>query len=339
VNRFSSASDFSAREIVDRVKTFFQKFMHSHLVVSFIRWFDTSASTQETAQNKVDWVRCIPFLAVHAVCFAVIWVGWSWTAVGVAVALYVIRMFAITGFYHRYFSHKTFKTSRAAQFAFAVVGNSAMQRGPLWWAAQHRHHHQFSDQEDDKHSPHRHGLMWSHMLWIMSRANFATNLRSVPDLVAYPELCFLDRFDFLVPFLLALSMFFFGWGLEVWYPQLGTTAWQMLIWGFFISTIVLFHATSTINSLSHLFGFKRYNTGDESRNNPILAVITLGEGWHNNHHRYAASVQQGFFWWEYDITFYLLKMFSWVGIIWDMKTVPAHILEEAEHQTATAAGE
>jgi stearoyl-CoA desaturase (Delta-9 desaturase) len=321
----------------------FEKVRSSRYCIAVIRWFDTSVTppaSHEQHPDKIDWLRCLPFLAVHLVCFAAIWTGWSWTAVGVAAFLYFIRMFAITGFYHRYFSHKTFKTSRAGQFAFGVLGNSAMQRGPLWWASQHRHHHQHSDEEDDAHSPVQHGFLWSHMLWIMTRSRFNTDTKGVPDLAAFPELMFLDRFDFFIPFLLALSTYLLGWGLETWAPQLGTNGLQMLIWGFFISTIVLFHATSTINSLSHLFGFKRFKTGDESRNNPLLAVITLGEGWHNNHHRYAASVQQGFYWYEYDVTFYMLKMMSWVGIIWDMKSVPQHILDEAEGRVgATAAGE
>lgn len=322
---------------------FLQKVRSSRYCIAVIRWFDTSVTppaSHEQNPDKIDWLRCLPFLAVHLVCFAAIWVGWSWTAVGVAAFLYFIRMFAITGFYHRYFSHKTFKTSRVGQFAFGVLGNSAMQRGPLWWAAQHRHHHQHSDEHEDAHSPVQHGFMWSHMLWIMTRSRFNTDMKGVPDLAAFPELVFLDRFDFFIPALLATSTYLLGWGLETWAPQLGTNGPQMLIWGFFISTIVLFHATSTINSLSHLFGFKRFKTGDESRNNPLLAVITLGEGWHNNHHRYAASVQQGFYWYEYDITFYMLKMMSWVGIIWDMKSVPQHILDEAEGRVgATAAGE
>ncbi len=310
----------------------FNAIRNSRIVISIVRWADTSARCEVSKEeaDKVDVIRCIPFFAVHLMCLGVIWVGWSWVAVSVAIALYVIRMFAITGFYHRYFSHKTFETSRPAQFAFAVLGNSAMQRGPLWWAANHRHHHQHSDQEDDVHSPIRHSFMWAHMMWILARSRFTTNMKAVPDLAKFPELCFLDRFDSIVPLLLAVSMYFLGWGLEVWAPGLGTNGWQMLIWGFFISTIVLFHGTCTINSLSHLFGTKRFKTKDESRNNPILAIITLGEGWHNNHHRYASSTRQGFYWWEYDITYYTLVVLSWLGIIWKIKPVPAHILEEAE---------
>jgi len=306
----------------------------------FAAWWDAYAietpGEGETGEKKVEWVRCIPFFALHGVCFAVIWVGWSWPAVLTAIALYFIRMFAITGFYHRYFSHRTFKTNRFWQFVFAVWGNSAVQRGPLWWAAHHRHHHRHSDKEPDVHSPIVHEFMWSHLFWITSASNFATRLHEVKDLAKYPELRFLDRYDSLVPLGLALLML--GWGafLQLIMPETGVGPWQMLVWGFFISTVVLFHGTCTINSLSHLFGSRRYETSDHSRNNFILALITMGEGWHNNHHHYPAAARQGFFWWEIDITYYILKMFSWVGIIHDLKPVPEHVLNDHRKSTATA---
>ncbi len=289
------------------------------------RWFDSSVSdgpVPESEFKDIDWVRGIPFLGLHLMCLGVIWVGWSWIAVLVAVLLYFIRMFAVTGFYHRYFSHRTFKTSRWGQFLFAVWGNSAVQKGPLWWAAHHRHHHRHSDKETDVHSPHQDGFFWSHIGWITCKGNFPTNLKAVPDLAKFPELRFLDRFETVVPFFLASLLFATGALLNSVAPQLGTSGMQMLIWGFFISTIVLFHGTCTINSLSHLMGGKRYKTSDESRNNLLLALITLGEGWHNNHHHFSASVRQGFYWWEIDITYYFLCLLSWTGLIWDLTPVP-----------------
>ncbi len=295
----------------------------SWLAVS--RWFDSSVNdgpVPESEFKDIDWVRGIPFLGLHLMCFGVIWVGWSWIAVLVAVLLYFIRMFAVTGFYHRYFSHRTFKTSRWGQFLFAVWGNSAVQKGPLWWAAHHRHHHRNSDKETDVHSPHQDGFFWSHIGWITCKGNFPTNLKAVPDLAKFPELRFLDRFETVVPFFLASLLFATGALLNSVAPQLGTSGMQMLIWGFFISTIVLFHGTCTINSLSHLMGGKRYKTSDESRNNLLLALITLGEGWHNNHHHFSASVRQGFYWWEIDITYYFLCLLSWTGLIWDLTPVP-----------------
>ena len=310
--------------------------------IAFLRWFDTSTAQEhsdkpqtqaavvlEADKYRVDWVRCLPIFAMHVICLAPIWVGFSWVAFGVAALLYFVRMFAITGFYHRYFSHKSFSTSRPMQFVLALVGNSAVQRGPLWWAAHHRAHHIHSDEEDDVHSPHQHSFLWSHMLWITSKENFKTNIKAVPDLAKFPELRFLDRFDFFIPTLLAVFMLALGIVLNRYFPALGTSGLQMLVWGFFISSIVLFHATCTINSLSHLFGNKRFPTADKSRNNFWLALLTLGEGWHNNHHHYCASTRQGFYWWEIDITYYMLWSMSRLGLIWDLKPVPVRVYEKA----------
>jgi len=306
----------------------------TNLWLSFARWFDSWAGMEQARdtsksvpadKRRVEWLRCLPFLWLHIMCLGVIWVGWSWTAVSVAVLLYVVRMFAVTGFYHRYFSHRSFKTSRWCQFVLALMGATAVQRGPLWWAAHHRHHHLYSDQERDAHSPVQHGLLWSHMGWIMEKSNFLTNLKAVPDLAKFPELRFLDRFDTVVPMLLGVSLFGLGVVLEHVAPGLGTSGGQMLIWGFFISTVALFHGTNTINSFAHRIGVQRYDTGDASRNSLFLALITLGEGWHNNHHHFPTSTRQGFYWWEIDISYYGLVVMSWLGLIWDLKPVPQRI--------------
>ncbi len=259
---------------------------------------------------------------MHLLVLLVFVVGWSPVAVIVAALLYFIRMFAITGFYHRYFSHRTFKTSRAMQFVMGVMGNSAAQRGPLWWAAHHRHHHRHSDTDEDIHSPIAHGFYVSHIGWLTTREAFPTNFESVPDLVKYPELRFIDRYDILVPVLLGISMYGLGAALEAWAPQLGTTGWQMFVWGFIVSTVVLLHGTCLVNSMAHLIGTRRYKTTDESRNSFLIALVTMGEGWHNNHHRYPGVTRQGFFWWEIDMTYYLLKLMSWCGLIWDIHGVP-----------------
>jgi stearoyl-CoA desaturase (delta-9 desaturase) len=269
-------------------------------------------------------------------CLGVIWVGWRWTAIAVAVAFYFVRMFAITGWYHRYFSHRTFKTTRACQFAFAVLGGSCAQRGPLWWAGHHRHHHIASDTADDVHSPRQKGFLWSHIGWFTSQTHFAPRLKAIADFAKYPELRFLDRFDILVPTVAGFAMFGLGRLLETYAPGLGTNGPQMLIWGFFISTVVLIHGTCTINSLSHVYGSQRYDTGDDSRNNFFLALITLGEGWHNNHHYYPASTRQGFYWWEIDITYYGLKLMEWFGLVWDIREVPVYVRDGKSKQEAIA---
>jgi stearoyl-CoA desaturase (delta-9 desaturase) len=270
----------------------------SSLFRSLQRWFDSSVPLEAppAATPLQKLLRNKNYLLVHLACLGVLWVGWSWTAVGVALGLYFVRMFAITGFYHRYFSHRTFTTSRAWQFCFAVLGNSAAQRGPLWWAAHHRHHHKFTDKPEDAHSPSQHGFWWSHIGWLTDPANFYTKTEYVKDWLKFPELAWLDRFDKLAPLALGLLLYVGGELLARYAPGLGANGPQLLIWGFFISTVALLHGTCTINSLSHMFGWRRYQTTDTSRNNPVLALITLGEGWHNNHHHYPISARQGFFW-------------------------------------------
>jgi stearoyl-CoA desaturase (Delta-9 desaturase) len=294
---------------------------------ALLRWVaaDHDELPAPTRPEAIDWTRIVPFILMHAACLGVIWVGVSAFAVGVAVALYVIRMFAITGFYHRYFSHRTFKTSRAAQFAFGLLGASAVQRGPVWWAAHHRHHHAYSDRPEDPHSPVHRGFLMSHMGWFLTRGGFRPDLRRVRDLMRFPELRWLDRFDIAVPVALAVGLLLAGNWLAANRPELGTDGGQLLVWGFFISTVVTYHATYTINSLCHVFGRRRYATRDESRNNAWLALLTLGEGWHNNHHYYPSSVRQGFYWWEVDLTYYGLKLLSWLGIIWDLKPIPTEV--------------
>jgi stearoyl-CoA desaturase (Delta-9 desaturase) len=302
-------------------------------LASLVRWFDSDYGNDDLAAiqakpDRVEVVRVLPFVLLHLGCLGVFFCGWSKTAVLVAVALYLVRMFAITGFYHRYFSHKTFHTSRAAQFFFAVLGATAVQRGPLWWSCQHRHHHKHSDEDEDVHSPNVRGFWWSHIGWITSGRNFPTDYALVRDLAKFPELVFLNRFDSLVPALFAIALFAAGHFLHIYAPALGVTSWQMVVWGFFISTTVLFHATSSINSLAHLLGKRRYETGDNSRNSLLLALITLGEGWHNNHHRHMNATRQGFYWWEIDISYYLLKAISWTGLIWNLKPVPLAAYED-----------
>jgi stearoyl-CoA desaturase (delta-9 desaturase) len=306
---------------------------------AILRWFDTetdnphTGQTKETAPERLDWVRLIPFIGLHLGCLGVIITGISLTAVVVCVLLYMIRMFAITGFYHRYFSHRAFKTNRFWQFIFAVLGNAAAQRGPLWWAGHHRHHHLKSDDDDDIHSPITQGFWWSHIGWFSCDKAFATPWHRIKDFAAYPELRFLNRFDVVVPILMALCLYVLGECLDHYYPHLQTTGLQLLVWGFCISTVLVFHATSTINSLGHLWGKRRYSTADQSRNNALLALITFGEGWHNNHHRWPVSARQGFYWWEIDLCYYGLKLLETLGIIWDLKPVPERIRIEGRKTT------
>jgi stearoyl-CoA desaturase (delta-9 desaturase) len=287
-----------------------------------LAWFDNSAGVAGDEPERIDWLRVVPFVGLHVACVAVLWVGTSAAAVATAVALYALRMFAVTAFYHRYFSHRAFKTSRAAQLVFALLGASAAQRGPLWWAAHHRHHHAHSDRSGDAHSPHQHGFLWSHMGWFLARTNFPTKIDLVRDLAAYRELALLDRFDAAIPALLAAGLYVTGAALERFAPSLGTNGMQLFVWGFAVSTVAVWHATFAINSLAHTLGSRRFATRDSSRNNWVLALVTFGEGWHNNHHRFPPAARQGFRWWEIDLTYYALRTLALSGLIWDLKPVP-----------------
>lgn len=288
----------------------------------------------EEYHDDIIYPGAIPFVIVHLVCFAAIWTGVTATAVIMAIVLYVVRMFGTTAGYHRYFSHRSFKTSRAFQFMLAFLAQSSAQRGALWWAAKHRHHHRHSDTELDVHSPRHRGFWYSHLGWIFKRDQGVTDYEAVPDLVKYPELVWLDRHPLIPPTLLGIGCF-------------AIAGWPGLIVGFFWSTVVLFHGTFMINSLAHVHGNQRYVTGDDSRNNWWLALITLGEGWHNNHHAYQRSTRQGFRWWEVDITFYLLTVLSWVGVVWELGRPPEDlvsnerklgraVIEKVAHQLAAS---
>jgi stearoyl-CoA desaturase (Delta-9 desaturase) len=254
-----------------------------------------------------------PFWAIHVACVGVFFIDFSWWYVALALGGYAVRMFGVTGGYHRYFSHRTYSTGRVFQFVMAFLAMSSSQKGVIWWASHHRHHHAHSDQEHDVHSP-QDGFWWSHVGWILSKEHEETEEHYVRDLMRFPELVWLDKYFVVPPTVWGSAMFLIA----------GVPG---LIWGLCVSTVLLWHGTFTINSLSHVWGKARYVTTDTSRNNFILAIITLGEGWHNNHHRFQSAARNGFFWWELDITYYTLKLLSFVGIVKDLRPVPAHLLD------------
>lgn len=259
----------------------------------------------------------IPFVLVHLACFAAFWTGITWTAIALCIGLYWLRIFGIGAGYHRYFSHRSYSTSRAFQFVLAVLSQSTTQKSVLWWAAKHRHHHLHSDTEFDVHSPRHKGFFYSHVGWIFSRHHDTTDLVKVEDFARYPELRWLHRFELAPAIVLALICLAIG-------------GWSGLVVGFFWSTVLVYHATFCINSLAHVHGRKRYVTGDDSRNNWLLAIFTMGEGWHNNHHAFQSSVRQGFRWWEYDATYYVLKALSWTRLVWNLKMPPREVVRNEQ---------
>ncbi|GIW98333.1 MAG: delta 9 acyl-lipid fatty acid desaturase [Pirellulaceae bacterium] len=291
-----------------------------------------------TQPDSVQWWRVTPFFLLHAAVGLVAVVGWSPAAIVVALLTYAVRVFALTAFYHRYFSHRTFRTSRLVQFLGAFIGAMATQRGPIWWAAHHRHHHRASDTPDDIHSPKQQGFAWSHMLWFMTRSGYRTDPRMVKDWLKFPELRWLDRWDWFAPVVLAVGLFLLGEAIRGLLPTTNTSGWQLVVWGYVVSTIAVYHVTFSINSLAHRFGSRRYPTRDDSRNNWWLALLTFGEGWHNNHHYFPNSARQGFRWWEIDLTFYILCVMSWLGLVWDLKPVPSHVVRPDARQLEPGAG-
>ncbi len=280
------------------------------------------SSTSDEFHDDIIYPNTAAFIFVHLAPLAAFWTGVTTTSIVLAITLYVVRMFGVTAGYHRYFSHRSFKTSRFGQFCFAFLAMTSTQKSVLWWAALHRHHHRHSDTELDIHSPVNRSFYYSHLGWIFDQRNDATRHDEVPDLAKYPELAFLDRHQLLPALALGVACFLID-GLPG------------LLIGFFLSTVFLYHGTFFINSLAHVHGNQRYVTGDDSRNNWWLAVITLGEGWHNNHHAYQRSTRQGFRWYEIDITYYVLKAMSWVGLVWDLGVPPAEVVRN-ERRVGTA---
>ncbi|MGK2959582.1 MAG: acyl-CoA desaturase [Acidimicrobiales bacterium] len=262
--------------------------------------------------ERVNWVSSIPFFIVHLLPFLAFFTGVSMRAVFLGLVLFWVRLFFVTAGYHRYFSHRSYKLHRPTQFLLAFGTTTTAQKGPLWWAAHHRSHHRNSDTEDDVHSPQK-GFWWSHVGWILSDKYKDTDYDGIKDFARFPELRFIDRHNWIGPWSLGVVSFLIA-------------GWSGLLIGFFASTILLWHATFSINSLAHVMGRRRYATTDTSRNSLLLALLTWGEGWHNNHHFYQASARQGFFWWELDPTFYILKLGSWVGLVKDMKVPTKQIM-------------
>jgi stearoyl-CoA desaturase (delta-9 desaturase) len=265
---------------------------------------------RQRGRGKSSWFGYAVFILLHAACLTVFFVDTTITALALCAACYVIHMFGITAGFHRYFSHRAFKTSRPFQFALACLGCSASQGGPSWWVARHRHHHRTSDTADDLHSPIAHGFWWSHSGWILSSVSDGTDDQAVKDLKRFPELRWLDRYYWAPPLALAVACFLIG-------------GWSGLVWGFLVSTVLSHHATFSVNSVCHLWGRRRFATGDGSRNNFLVALITLGEGWHNNHHHYQSSAKQGLRWWEIDVSYYAIRVLACMRFIWNVRMPPA----------------
>jgi stearoyl-CoA desaturase (delta-9 desaturase) len=270
-------------------------------------------------RKRYDLGAMLPFLILHASVLLVLTVPFSLSMIGWLAGSYYLRMFGVTGGYHRYFSHRAYKLNRFWQFCLAFLAQTSGQKGALWWAAHHRDHHLYSDRKEDLHSPVHEGFWWSHLGWILSDEYDDYDPKRIADLVKYPELRWLDKFHLAPTIIYAVAIYLIG-------------GWPAFFWGYLAATVVLYHGTFLINSLAHIWGSRRFATPDESRNNFWLALVTMGEGWHNNHHHFMSSVQQGIRWWEVDLTYYVLKMLSWVGIARDLR--PFRVAETADEHPA-----
>jgi len=246
---------------------------------------------------------------MHLACLLVFVVPFAWPMLVLASCSYLVRMWAITAGYHRYFAHRSFKTSRAFQFVLGFLGTSAMQNGPLWWASWHRRHHKYSDTPADAHSPKQNGFWHAHVGWFIDGSHDDPDLSNVRDLSRFPELVFLEKRKYVPIVAYGIVCFLIA----------GVSG---LVWGFVLPTVLALQATMLINSLAHVWGTRRYATNDDSRNNGFLAFLTLGEGWHNNHHQSMTAARQGVKWWELDVTYYVLRVLSFFGVVWDLRARP-----------------
>jgi stearoyl-CoA desaturase (delta-9 desaturase) len=274
--------------------------------------------SEQPPDERINVRSSIPFILVHFLPFLAVFTGVTLKVVVLAFVTFAVRMFFVTAGYHRYFSHRSYRMGRVAQFVMAFGGTTAAQKGPLWWAAHHRNHHQFADTELDTHSPQK-GFWWSHVGWILCDKFGASRHDNIRDFAKYPELRFLDRNDWIGPWTLGVACYLIG-------------GWSGLLIGFFASTVVLWHVTFTVNSLAHVFGRRVYDTPDTSRNSLLVAIATGGEGWHNNHHRYPFSARQGFRWWQIDMTYYVLRGLGALGIVRDLRPVPREVVAEGSQR-------
>jgi stearoyl-CoA desaturase (delta-9 desaturase) len=263
-------------------------------------------------QISIFWTVQLSALLIFAVPF-------RWAFIAVWAVSHFLRAIGLTLAFHRYFAHRAFKMNRVARFVWTWIGTSAMQKGPMWWAGHHVNHHKYADRDGDPHSPMVSGVYYAHIGWFLNDTKHdkleATN-PVIRDFSKVPEIAFIEKYFFLPPLLLAIAMFAIG-------------GFPLLIWGFCLPTMTLAHATFAINTVNHMFGSRRFETVDESRNNPLTAFFAVGEGWHNNHHRYQRAARNGFYWWEFDPTWYVIRAMKAVGLAWDVQAVPKRIYEEA----------
>jgi stearoyl-CoA desaturase (delta-9 desaturase) len=266
--------------------------------------------------RKKGWIAPDVFLlyvVLHNLALGVFFTGVTWQLVALCAGSFFLRMFGLGVGYHRYFAHRSFKTSRPVQFILALLGTLSLQRGVIWWAQTHRYHHRHADTPEDIHSPRYQGFLYAHSGWFMNKAHYDTDLAKIPDLARFPELVWLNDFRVYV-----IPMGLYAYAMKL------IAGWPGFIWGFCLSTVLLWHLTHWIQSMSHSRGgYRRYESADASRNHFLVGLLGLGE-WHNNHHHMPSSAKQGHVWWEIDMGYWILKVMSWFGLVWDLRTPERH---------------
>ena len=270
--------------------------------------------------KKLDWIVLIWMAAMHLGCLAAPFF-FTWKALGVTVVLHwLTASVGICLGYHRYLTHRAFKLKWPAEFPVLMCSAIAGEGPPLTWAATHRLHHQRSDLAGDPHSP-LEGKWWSHILWLfVNRTPLQQDAlfrRYVPDLVDRPLIQFFHRTHGLWPVVMGIGLFVLG-GLP------------MLVWGLCVRMVVAYHSTWFVNSATHLWGYRNYETGDESRNLWWVALVSYGEGWHNNHHAHPTVAPAGHRWWEFDMTWWTIKALRFCGLATDVNDqIPAQTAKNA----------
>jgi len=263
--------------------------------------------------QRQAYIVMFAMLLFHLGCLGVFYTGVSIESFTVFLIRFLIIGSGITIGYHRLLAHRSFTTSRFMQFIFALNGTMAIQGGPLWWVSHHRLHHAHTETDKDVHSPIKYGFWESHIGWMINPKSIKETPSYAKDLYKFPEIKFLQKHYVIITLLQGILIYLLGEYLP------GTSGAEMLVWGFFISTVYLWHITFCVNSVCHLWGKRPYNTNDNSTNNVVVALLTGGEGWHNNHHMYPYSARHGLKWWQIDISYAVIKLLSILRLVRNIK--------------------
>lgn len=318
---------------------------------AFAPTFDAEASGAEdlhtpapSASLKVRLINAVavilPLMGLLAACVMLWGVAFSWMYLVLLAAMFLATGLGITVGYHRLFTHRSFETPAWVRYTFGALGSMAVQGPVLHWVAEHRRHHQHSDHDGDPHSPHGHGDTWrdtirgawhSHVGWMFRRSSRELP-RYIKDLRSDRVACAVSRqFPLWVVAGLALPAAIGG---------LMTMSWMGVLlgflWGGLVRVFLVHHVTWSVNSVCHLWGARPFASHDHSRNNAIVGVLALGEGWHNNHHAFPTSARHGLVWWQFDLSYVLIRALAAVGLAWGVRTPDAERIARKRRRAGCA---